>query len=332
MGSTRAGAGGGGADLLTSAAALRWARPDLTAAIADHVLEAAAIAGDQDRWLAAAGWAVHARSATGDGRETASDVMGSLSRWGRAPLDGPAARRLRVELALVAAGAGEVETARGLLGPVEVDESEPELRADLLCVLARCAVEDAPGEVAGALRTAAAAWSAVRGPGRRGRGRVGRADQRRGRTPQPASRRRCRTRCRRADPAGAWPRLRALRHAVGAPGGGAGGGVDLGAARRRAGRRGAGRVRPADAEAGRAGPGQPAARPPAAHRGAGRRHRPGRGRQRRAPGAGGRGRRRKRRARPGVGVPHRARRAPGADGASRDGPGDAAARRRRRAT
>jgi hypothetical protein len=164
VGSTRAGAGSGGADLLTSAAALRWARPDLTAAIADHVLETAAIAGDQDRWLAAAGWAVHARSATGDGRETASDVMGSLSRWGRAPLDGPAARRLRVELALVAAGAGEVDAARGLLGPVEVDESEPELRADLLCVLARCAVEDSPGEVAGALRTAAAAWAAVAGP------------------------------------------------------------------------------------------------------------------------------------------------------------------------
>ena len=168
MGSTRAGAGGGstgrGADLLASAADLRWARPDLTAAIADHVLESAAIAGDQDRWLAAAGWVVQARSATGDGRETASDVIGQLSRWGRKPLDGPAARRLRVELAMVAAGAGEVDAARGLLGPVVADESEPELRADLLSVLARCAVEDAPDQVAAALQRAEEAWAAVPSP------------------------------------------------------------------------------------------------------------------------------------------------------------------------
>ncbi|OLT20687.1 hypothetical protein BJF78_35185 [Pseudonocardia sp. CNS-139] len=168
MGSTRAGGvgepAGRDAGLLTSAAGLRWVRPDLTAAIADHVLEAAAIAGDEERWLEAAGWALHARSATGDGRETASDVIGSLSRWGRSALDGPAARRLRIELALVAAGAGEVESARGLLGPVVVDETEPELRADLHCALARCAVEDAPDKVAGALRSATAAWTRVAGP------------------------------------------------------------------------------------------------------------------------------------------------------------------------
>jgi hypothetical protein len=38
------------------AAALRWVRPDLTAELADHVLEEASAAGEQDRWLAAAGW------------------------------------------------------------------------------------------------------------------------------------------------------------------------------------------------------------------------------------------------------------------------------------
>jgi hypothetical protein len=168
VGLTRAGAGGEstgrGADLLGSAAALRWARPDLTGAIADHVLETAGIAGDRECWLSAAAWAVHARSATGDGRETASDVMAQLSRWERAPLDHRAARRLRIELAQVAAAAGEVETARGLLGPVLVDETEPELRADLLSAIARCAVEDAPECVADALRAASEAWTAVPGP------------------------------------------------------------------------------------------------------------------------------------------------------------------------
>ena len=48
------------ADLVEAAAALRWARPDLTAELADHVLDEAAAADQQDRWLAAAGWAVGA--------------------------------------------------------------------------------------------------------------------------------------------------------------------------------------------------------------------------------------------------------------------------------
>jgi len=151
------------ADLIIAAAALRWARPDLTAELADHVLEEAAAAGQQDRWLAAAGWAVHARAATGDGRETARGVLAALGRWGSDVLTGSAARRLRIELAMVAAGAGEVEFARRLLAGVQTDDGEPELTADLLCAHARCAVEDAPDEVPAALDAADAAWATVGG-------------------------------------------------------------------------------------------------------------------------------------------------------------------------
>ncbi|MFC5236882.1 hypothetical protein [Pseudonocardia zijingensis] len=150
------------AELLDAAAALRWARPDLTAELADHVLEEASAADQQDRWLAAAGWALHARVATGDGRDTACGVLAALPRWGDAALTGPAARRLRIELAMVAAGAGEVDAARRLLAGVRADD-DPELTADLLCAHARCAVEDAPDEVAAALDAAEAAWTTVGG-------------------------------------------------------------------------------------------------------------------------------------------------------------------------
>jgi hypothetical protein len=151
-----------GADLVAAAAALRWVRPDLTAELTNHVLEEASAGGQEDRWLAAAGWAVHARSATGDGRDTACAVLAALSRWGGDALARPAAHRLRVELAMVAAVAGEVESARRLLTGVQA-ETDPELAADLLCAHARCAVEDAPDEVMGALRAADAAWGAVGG-------------------------------------------------------------------------------------------------------------------------------------------------------------------------
>src|ERR687896_1437558 len=77
------------ADLVAAAAALRWARPDLTAELAAHVLEEASVAGQQDRWLAAAGWAVHARAATGDGRDAACVVMAALPRWGSDALAAP---------------------------------------------------------------------------------------------------------------------------------------------------------------------------------------------------------------------------------------------------
>jgi hypothetical protein len=152
------------ADLVKAAAALRWARPDLAAELADHVLEEASFAGQEDRWLVAAGWAVHARAATGDGRDTSRGVLAALGRWGSDALSGAAADRLRIELAMVAAGAGEVEFARRLLGGVHADGSDPELAADLLCAHARCAVEDAPDEVANALDAADAAWATVGGP------------------------------------------------------------------------------------------------------------------------------------------------------------------------
>src|SRR4051812_31376144 len=141
------GAVGGRVDPLAAAAGLRWSRPDLTAALADHVLETAALADDRDLWLLAAGWAVHARSATGDGRDTAADVIDCLPDWGPESLSLVPAHRLRVELALVSVNAGRADTATALLGPVTGDDVPAQLRADALGVLARCAVEDDPALV-----------------------------------------------------------------------------------------------------------------------------------------------------------------------------------------
>ncbi len=166
MASTRAVAGpdgGSGAGLIGSAAELRWSRPDLTGALADHVLEPAA-RGDDARWLEAAGWVVHARSATNDGRESASDVLDGLAERGAHLLDDPCAARLRVELAGLATAAGRVGAARGLLAPVVSAGTAPELRADGYWALARCAVEDRPDAVAELVRAAVAAWTEVGGP------------------------------------------------------------------------------------------------------------------------------------------------------------------------
>ena len=174
MASTRAGAGtpdrvAAGpdpADTLAVAAALRWERADLTAELADHVLGAAAAMGDRDCWLSAAGWAVYARSATGDGREAATTVLAGLRQWGSGALVVPAARRLRVELAVVAIGAGQTDRARALLAPVLGAAVSALLRADAQSAVARCAVQDAPAEVMSELRQARAAWSEVPGPDR----------------------------------------------------------------------------------------------------------------------------------------------------------------------
>ncbi len=67
--------GSSGAEVLAAAVALRFSRPDLAAALTDHLLEAAASVGDRDMWLLAGGWRVHAASATGDGREAASELL-----------------------------------------------------------------------------------------------------------------------------------------------------------------------------------------------------------------------------------------------------------------
>jgi hypothetical protein len=168
VGSSRAGVGASGEPtvdqgLLASAASLRWARPDLTAALADHVMETASDSGDRDTWLVAAGWAVYARTTTSDPREVASEILESVGRWGGDALAGSAAARLRVELGMAAAGAGEAEIARELVAGV--DAVDPVLHADLLSVRARCAVDDAPDEVRDALRAAEQAWSLVPGRG-----------------------------------------------------------------------------------------------------------------------------------------------------------------------
>ena len=149
-----------GAELLASAVALRWSRPDLTAAIAEHV--ATTWAADDRTWVAAAGWLVHGRAAVGDGRECASDNMAELMRRDPALLDDPAADRLRIEVATLAATQREPAVARLLVGPLG-DERPAETRADVLGVLARCAFEDRPAAVGEATRRAASAWGAVRG-------------------------------------------------------------------------------------------------------------------------------------------------------------------------
>ncbi len=148
------------AELLASAVALRWARPDLTAAVAEHV--ASVWEADDRTWVAAAGWLVHGRAAVGDGRECASDTLAELV--GRDPdlLDDPAADRLRIEVAALAAAQCEPAAARLLVEPL-IGDRPAVVRADALGVLARCAFEGRPAAVGEVTRRAAAAWGLVRG-------------------------------------------------------------------------------------------------------------------------------------------------------------------------
>ena len=147
------------AELLASAVALRWSRPDLTAAIAEHV--AITWAADNRTWVAAAGWLVHGRAAVGDGRECASDTLAELVRRDPALLDDPAADRLRIEVATLASAYCEPAVARLLVEPLGHDR-RAEVQADALGVLARCAFEDRPATVGEATRRAKAAWASVR--------------------------------------------------------------------------------------------------------------------------------------------------------------------------
>jgi hypothetical protein len=141
---------------------LRWTRPDLTATLAELALEAAA---DAEAWIVAAGWLLHGRAAIGDGRETASELLDGLARWGEAGLEhmtGHSALRLRVELAGPARQIGEPSVARTLLSAGrEAADADPELRADLYTELARCAVDDAPDTADDALHDAEQAWEAA---------------------------------------------------------------------------------------------------------------------------------------------------------------------------
>jgi hypothetical protein len=150
------------AELLDVAATLRWARPDLTAALAEHVLAIAEVTGAATDWMAAAGWFVHGRAATGDARPLACEL---LDRAGaadaRALLAAPAGARFRVELGALMHG-GDPDTARELVEPLPGSGTDRWLQADALGLLARCA-ED-PAEVRTALSRCAAAWTAVGEP------------------------------------------------------------------------------------------------------------------------------------------------------------------------
>ncbi len=142
----------GASSLVRAAAALRWSRPDLTSTLAGLALESAT---DADTWMAAAAWLVHGGVALGDGHEAAGDVLDRLERGGEAAarsVGGPAARRLRVELACLARRTGEPAAARALLalgpgdcppGAVTAD-GDPELHADVLTEWARCALAGPP--------------------------------------------------------------------------------------------------------------------------------------------------------------------------------------------
>jgi hypothetical protein len=149
------------AGLLASAVALRWSRPDLTAALAEHVGEASM--GDDSTWVVSAGWLVHGRAATGDGRECASDALGEIARRGQGLLDDPAADRLRIEVAMLAAGQCEPAIARLLVAPLLETDKSAEVRADALGVLARCVMEERPVAIGEATRRAEVAWAEIGG-------------------------------------------------------------------------------------------------------------------------------------------------------------------------
>jgi len=144
-----------GVDLLAAAEALLPARPDLAAAVAAQGMDAAVAADDRDGWLAAAGVVLGARGRSGDGRRTAIDLLAAARRWGSTALTAPAARRLRVELALLAAGAGAAETVRALVAPVLATGTggfDRALRPAARIALARSATD--PVESTAALRAA----------------------------------------------------------------------------------------------------------------------------------------------------------------------------------
>nr|MBA3907952.1 hypothetical protein [Pseudonocardiales bacterium] len=149
------------AALLASAVALRWSRPDLTAALAEHVGDVST--GDDRMWAAAAGWLVHGRAVVGDGRECASDALAELARRGAGLLDDPAADRLRIEVGLLAADQCEPAMARLLVAPLLGADRSADVRADAFGVLARCVMEERPAAIGEATRCAEIAWGAVDG-------------------------------------------------------------------------------------------------------------------------------------------------------------------------
>jgi syndecan 1 len=145
-------------DVLAAAVALRWSRPDLTAALAEHLVEEADARADRDAWLVAAGWRLHAVHSVGDGRDVAADLLEEIRRWDDGALATAAADRLRVELAVVAHDAGDTAAASALLA-LPAAEADAELVADRAVAVARSA--GATGE---ALAEVEAAWSRVGEP------------------------------------------------------------------------------------------------------------------------------------------------------------------------
>jgi hypothetical protein len=147
------------AQLLRCAAGLRWDRPDLVAGLAEHAVEIAG--GDDVAWAGAAGWLLHARSAVGDGRPCAVTLIEELGHRRAGLFDDPAAARLRVEIALIAAVSGRPERAREIVSPVMAGAAPADVRADAFGVLARCVAEERPEGVAEAARRAEVAWAEV---------------------------------------------------------------------------------------------------------------------------------------------------------------------------
>ena len=148
-----------GAVVLRAVGHLRWSRPDLAGALAQHLCDVAVAAPDRDAWLVAAGWRVHAAAAVGDGREVASEVLESLSHWGEDVLHVPSAARLCVELAVLAHEAGESDAVRALL-PTSAGAGDLELAADIALARLRCRSDD---DVEVGLAAAEQAWARVGG-------------------------------------------------------------------------------------------------------------------------------------------------------------------------
>lgn len=152
----------GTVEIATAATALRWSRPDLTAALAEHLMEVAAAVSDRDGWLVAAGWRVHAVGATGDARDVAADVLEALPGWGADALSGCASERLRLELAVLAHDAGEHDISGALLDGVSRDgrdDADVALAAEAATARLRCRRDEGSGDPAAAL----AAWDRLGG-------------------------------------------------------------------------------------------------------------------------------------------------------------------------
>lgn len=151
----------GTAEMVAAAIGLRWSRPDLAAAVAEHLMEVASAIFDRDGWLVAAGWRVHAVGATGDAREVAAEVLEALPRWGPDALSGSASERLRLELAVLAHDAGEHGASWTLLDGVSRDgrATDVALTAEVATARLRCRRDDGPSDPADAL----AAWGRLGG-------------------------------------------------------------------------------------------------------------------------------------------------------------------------